>query len=96
MTLDISKLKIGDVFYECEYGRNLRAVVATKPELVDGQWRWKAKCDTGGLVTTIDYCSTVGFEHYGPRLYSEPMYASHIGNRIGYKIIGGEDIIIPN
>ena len=71
MRLKPSDLEIGDVFYECEYGINLRMTVQTKPIKENGQWTWKASTKDGEEVS---YLITEGLEHYGPRIYKTPMY----------------------
>lgn len=76
---EVKDFKVGDVFYECEYGATIKARVLSEPvktgEDITGrkQWRWQAE----NLATgdTIDYLITEGFSHYGPHLYREPIYA---------------------
>lgn len=71
MGINLDELKVGDVFYECEYGTNLRMVV-TKPIIFENdQWKWKAIDEDG---KEVDYLITKGYEHYGPKLYSYPAY----------------------
>ena len=72
---DPTIMQVGTVFYECEYGMNLKMKVTTKPVFENNQWKWKAEDHMGNEV---DYLLTKGFEHYGPRIYSEPAYKSEI------------------
>lgn len=71
MRLHPSKLNIGDVFYECEAGMNLKMTVVEEVIHESGQWRWIAE-DIDG--TRFDYLITDGYEHYGQKIYSEPQY----------------------
>lgn len=68
---DLNVLEVGTVFYECEYGMNMKMIVTTKPKFEDGKWFWKAKNSAG---YEIDYLITEGYEHYGPSIYTEPAY----------------------
>lgn len=73
MLVDLEKLEVGDVIYECEYGQCLQVEIETKPALEHGQWTWKGKV-LNARPRTIDYLVTAGMEHYGPKLYYEPPY----------------------
>lgn len=70
--------KIGDTFYECEYGINICATVISIPLLynngVDNRrtLKWFAKNTENDSV--IEYFMTEGLETYGPRLYAKPQY----------------------
>lgn len=64
-------LNVGDVFYECASGINFKMIVRTKPEFDNGKWSWTAIGSDGNI---IDYLITEGFEHYGPKIYSQPQY----------------------
>jgi hypothetical protein len=67
-------LKMNDIFYECEYGKNMKMIVTEKPALIEGdrnKWAWKAMCSNGYIY---DYLITEGLEHYGPKIYSVPEY----------------------
>jgi hypothetical protein len=79
------ELAVGDTFYECEMGMNMKLSVKTDPtskmiDIGDGkqrmQWSWTA---TDIRDQVINYCWTEGLSHYGPRLYSKPQYI-HIEN----------------
>jgi len=75
-----SELNVGDVFYECQSGYNIKCKVLTRPEFTEEltfgklrrHWKWFAEnaCNS----EKIAYGFTEGLEHYGPRLYSEPQY----------------------
>jgi hypothetical protein len=71
MRIKPEDLYIGSVFYECEYGMNLRMVTETRPIFENGQWKWTARDPDDELTY---YLVTEGYEHYGPKLYSEPIY----------------------
>jgi len=74
----LAQMKVGDVFFECEYGANIRARVTEAPvasnDGVDGKrvLRWKAENTENS--EPIDYMLTEGLDHYGPRIYSEAQY----------------------
>lgn len=77
MSLKLTDLKIGDVFYECKSGVNVEAKVTeavTEHEGYEGrkEWRWTAVNTQNG--EEIAYLITDGFSHYGPRLYNQPQY----------------------
>ena len=71
MRVKASNLNVGDVFYECERGQNLRMTVVEPVIHENGQWVWIAEDDSG---EKFDYLITDGYEHYGPQIYSEPQY----------------------
>lgn len=70
-------LKDGDVFYECEYGMSYQYKVVGDVQITmyedtnteRHQWQWKGVSPDG---REVDFLVTEGFEHYGPKLYSEP------------------------
>lgn len=68
-------LKLGDVFYECEQGLNLKVTVSEAPicELEDGyeKWSWKATRING---STVDYFWHSKHTAYAPKIYSQPEY----------------------
>ena len=74
----LAQMKVGDVFYECEYGANIRARVTTAPVIDTTSWegkrqlRWEAENTESG--EPISYLLTEGLDHYGPRIYDEPQY----------------------
>lgn len=68
---DPMELKIGDIFYECEYGINFPMTVTEEPVFDSEQWKWKAVNELG---YEVNYLITKGFEHYGPKIYSMPVY----------------------
>lgn len=69
-------LDVGDTFYECYMGMNVEMIVETKPSFEDNQWRWTAKNQEGNIQ---DYLITKGYEHYGPKIYSQPQYVKIFG-----------------
>lgn len=71
MRIDPRTLKIGDVFYECAYGHCIKFTVTEAAVKVNDQIRWKASSEN---ITETEFLITEGFEHYGPRIYSEPAY----------------------
>jgi hypothetical protein len=71
MRVNADDLEVGDVFYECQYGINLHMVVTEAVVFQNNRWTWKAIADDG---KAIDYLTTKGYEHYGPKLYSMPAY----------------------
>lgn len=85
-------LKLGDKFYECEYGVNMEfevveAPVSEQTEILDTthlQWRWKGKRKDGEIV---EFLLTEGYGHYGPKIYSSPMYLKRVNNELVYEVI---------
>lgn len=69
----VEDIEIGDIHYECEYGKNLQVMVLTEPvRNGKGQWSWKSEdCKT---EKEIEYLVTEGASHYGPKLYYKPQY----------------------
>lgn len=65
-------MQVGTVFYECEYGMNMKLKVTTKPIFENDQWTWTA---VDHLGNEVHYLITKGYEHYGPKLYSAPAYS---------------------
>jgi len=74
MRLRPSELNIGDIFYECEAGMNLKMTVVEEVIHESGQWRWASEDIDGNR---FDYLITDGYEHYGPKIYSEPQYMKY-------------------
>ena len=83
-------LNVGDVFYECQYGINIKVEVITRPKytLEDNRrhWVWIGKNVCDGSI--INYALTEGLDHYGPRIYSEPQYCHFIDGEIVFKFLG--------
>jgi hypothetical protein len=87
-------LNVGDIFYECQSGYNIKCKVLTRPEWVEQEfagktrkyWTWFAENVFSG--EKITYGLTEGLEHYGPRLYSEPQYAHFKDGASRFKFIG--------
>jgi hypothetical protein len=87
-------MNIGDIFYECQSGINLKCKVLTRPEytnevysgIAKRHWKWVAENVYNG--DKINYGLTEGFEHYGPRLYSEPQYVHFIDGECVFKFMG--------
>lgn len=77
--LQLKDLKVGNIFYECQYGINIEFEVSEVPvsstvNLMGKertQWTWKAKTKKG---IEEDFLLTEGLEHYGPKLYRAPQY----------------------
>lgn len=78
-------MKNGDVFYECEYGRNYEFIVVTEPKCDNNKWTWTAKNTKTDQI--VEYLITEGYEHYGPRIYSQPQYV---------KMVNGEMVFLIN
>ena len=88
------EMNIGDIFYECQSGYNIKCKVLTRPEWVLQEsaektrkhWTWFAvNVFTGG---NINYGLTEGLEHYGPRIYSEPQYVHYKDGVSSFKFVG--------
>ena len=84
------ELKIGDVFYECQSGHNLKMIVTSTPIIKDGKITWTAK---NMLGDEVDYLVTEGLEHYCPRIYDRPQYVSiKDGKMIAVDMITKEEL----
>lgn len=73
-------LKQGQIFYECFGGKNYEFVVIDEPTFENNQWKW-----VGENTKTKEkhaFLITKGLECYGPKIYSEPMYAQWIGDKM--------------
>lgn len=68
--IDPWSLNEGDVFYECSMGVNLK-FIADNVVKTDQTVRWQG---LGRDNEFTDFLVTKGFEHYGPKIYSEPAY----------------------
>lgn len=71
MRLHPKDLNVGDVFYEFAFGENLEMTVVEEVTNEYGQYRWVAEDKNG---ERFDYLITDGYEHYGPKIYSMPVY----------------------
>ena len=88
--MNYKDLEIGDVFYECQSGHNLKMTVKTAPVIKDGQMTWIAQNTLGDEV---DYLVTEGLERYGPRLYDSPQYVSiKDGNTVATDMLTNEEL----
>lgn len=88
MTISPEDLEVGDVFYECQYGINLEFVVKTPIVKSKGfedrdTYDWTAVSKKG---TTTNFRLTKGLEHYGPRIYEQPQYATIKNGEIDFII----------
>lgn len=110
---DILAMKPGDIFYESEGGYNFECCVLTTPTLIEGkgkyedgtpyqQFAFEAVNVHDGSI--IPYSGTQRLLHYGPRLYTEPQYASCSGRNMGnpewsFRFVGDEtdphDVRVP-
>lgn len=69
----IEDIKIGDIFYEYEYGIELCSEVISLPVCdQDGLWTWKSKKLKTGEI--IEYATHKDYPHYGPNLYTYKAY----------------------
>lgn len=71
MRLHPKDLNVGDVFYEFAFGKNLEMTVVEEVTHEYGQYRWVTEDKNG---ERFDYLITDGYEHYGPKIYSMPVY----------------------
>ena len=100
---DICKLKVGDVFYECESGMNLRARVTFAPEVTtttfNDETKERRQVNFIAVNTETDqpisYLVTEGLEHYGARLYDQPQYGYVKDNAWHTPLLGGKDEVHP-
>lgn len=89
MIVKPENLNVGDIFYECYNGMNVKLKVIRKPEFITSvvngkrKWSWVAITLDGEV---IDYSITEGLEHYGPKIYSIPMYGYIENDEIKVKV----------
>lgn len=72
----LKNLKEGDIFYECEYGINVKYRVICDPYHDGNGWRLQATCLGGEGFTrgeTIDFFTADGWEHY-LQIYPSTLY----------------------
>lgn len=62
---DISKAKLGDKFYESEYGTTIYGEVITEPKTVNGYIMFEAKMSDG---REVQYGGAVGNSAYWPTI----------------------------
>ena len=75
--LDFKEIKKDKIFYECEYGTNMKFIALEDAHRKKGDeeyWEFKGRRVKTGEV--IDFGSREGFSHYAPKLYKEPEYAN--------------------
>lgn len=94
--VDYTMLKVGDEFFECESGINIHCRVTSDVTVDDyyddfskenrKQYRWTAVNVYND--EEISYLITEGLEHYGPRLYSSPQYATVKNGNMEFKFYG--------
>lgn len=96
LSLRPNDLAFGSLFYECQYGINIEAVVVSAPCKTIGpegraQWSWNAR-DTQ-TARIIAYLATEGLGAHGPQIYSEPQYVSrNAEGAMVFRLAGGEEI----
>lgn len=93
--MDIKKIVVGTLFYECQSGMNLEAVALDAPQVTDSfdgkdQYSWTGRNTQTG--EDVSYMITEGMGAYGPRLYADPQYASFMEGSVSYPLYGGEPI----
>lgn len=70
--INIQDLKVGQVVWECESGRNARLLVKEPPYQADCGW----KCRVETFDGEFELFAHDSHPAYGPRLYPEPIYRS--------------------
>lgn len=79
---ELTELKVGEVFFECDSGVNLTFSVTVDPVIskcdISGkehrQVAWTANNVASGKDTI--FMVTEGLEHYGPKIYRTPQYVA--------------------
>lgn len=66
-------IRKGDILWESGQYGSIQFEVLDKPTHINGKWEWKARTGKRGIV---DYLIVDGYEHYGPRIYRQPVYAT--------------------
>lgn len=70
-TVHARDIKKGDVLWESSSYGNLQFEVLNDPVHNVDRWEWQARTAQRG---TVDYVIVDGYEHYGPRIYRNPVY----------------------
>lgn len=68
--IKIKDIKKGDVFYECEYGKNMQFLALTDAYEQDEGWAVKGQ----GIHGEIEFYSNSKYPAYHPKLYREAQY----------------------
>lgn len=64
----------GDRLWESGQYGSVEFIVKEEPIHEDGKWKWVGITSNG----EGDYLITDGYEHYGPRIYKQPVYSHNI------------------
>lgn len=64
-------IKKGDILWESNQFVNIQFKVIDNPKLKDGSWSWRGKTSKRGI---IDFVWNERYSHYGPKIYSQPVY----------------------
>ena len=85
-------LKVGDTFYECEYGINMKFVVNSIPNVSINKVADKDRVHVSWTSTKLDgtiikHSITEGLGHYGPRIYAEPQYITMVNDKPEFIVI---------
>lgn len=67
----IKDVKKGDIFYECEYGENLKCLALEDPRQVDGQTFLQVLVDD---KDDVEFLETEAYPAYWLRTYTQPVY----------------------
>lgn len=84
---DIAALKAGDVYYECEYGLNVKVRVIEEPVYVDGRYTWEAENVSDNAAIFYSWREE---NLYLLHLYKRPEYVSKKDGVWGYKLVGDD------
>jgi hypothetical protein len=68
--INIQDLKIGQIVWECQSGRNARLLVKGSPFEAEGGWKCLVEASNG----EFELFSHNKYPGYAPRLYDEPVY----------------------
>ena len=69
--INIKDLKVGQVVWECESGRNSRLLVKEPP--YEAENGWKCRVETSD-EEEFELFAHDSYPAYGPKLYNEPVY----------------------
>jgi hypothetical protein len=68
--INIQDLKVGQVVWECESGRNARLLVKEPPYEAENGWKCRVETSDG----EFELFAHNSHPAYAPRLYDEPIY----------------------
>ena len=76
--IDLCDIKKGQVFYECEYGMNIKLIATEDCKKLESGYSCETKRENG---STVNLFHAFNMEHYGPKLYDYPIYEESLNRK---------------